>query len=142
MKRAGRAALLLATTALAGCITYERTRIDEALPAAALAQLVDGSSSLGECLHTLGAPTAVLESGDGMVLVWSWQDEDQWGVRVSVPVTDRSSTSFEVDLGDADRPGAVLWFGPELVLERWRQGRLGEILPRRVRPASLDDIEG
>ena len=140
MKRAA-AALLLVAIAPAACLSYERTRVDEPLAAQELAQLVDGRSTLGECLAALGAPTAVMEyRGDGMALVWSWQDEDEWGFELSVPVTDQANVNFNLDLGAADRPGAVLWFGPDLVLERWRQGRLGELLPRRVRPASPDDI--
>ncbi len=133
----------MVATVLSGCLTYERTRIDEPVPEESLAVLVDGRSTLGECLQALGAPTAVIEyRGDGMALVYSWQDEDQWGLEVSVPVSDQANLNFNFDLGAADRPGAVLWFGPDLLLERWRQGRLGELLSRRVRPAALEDTGG
>ncbi|MCA8966619.1 MAG: hypothetical protein H6838_09140 [Planctomycetes bacterium] len=134
---------MLVATASSGCLSYHRTRIDEPLPDAALAELVDGRTTLGQCLQVLGAPTAVLEyRGDGMALVWSWQDEDQWGLEVSLPVSDQANVNFNLDLGAADRPGAVLWFGQDLVLERWRRGRLGELIPRRVRPASPEESGG
>ena len=40
------------------------------------------------------------------------------------------------DLTDTTLPGCVLWFGPDLVLERWQRGTLGDLLPGRQRPSA------
>ncbi|MEO6593259.1 MAG: hypothetical protein ABIP94_00740 [Planctomycetota bacterium] len=47
--------------------------------------------------------------------------------------------SFEWSPQSAELPGCVLWFGADLVLERWRSGRIGELLPDRVRPSVVQD---
>ncbi len=136
MRPALRIATALAFLPVAGCVGYVRVRIDEPVPPERLGSLRAGVSSLQACLRELGAPTEVFEHrGDGMALVWSWQDQGDWSLDVSVPVTDSFNASFDLDLTDAARPGLVLWFGPDLVLERWQQGTLGELLPRRTRPA-------
>jgi len=33
----------------------------------------------------------------------------------------------------------MLWFGPDLGLERWQQGLVGELLPGRLRRSSPSD---
>lgn len=139
MSRAAHALAVLCTAWLcAGCLGYVRTRIDEPLPPSTLERLVEGGSTLAECLADLGAPVHALEyRGDGMALIWTWQDEGDWSFDVSLPVSDSVNVSFDLDLTATDRPGAVLWFGPDLVLERWRQGLLGDLLPTRSRPAPV-----
>lgn len=123
---------------LSGCLVYDRTRIDEPIPAGDFAALQAGQE-LGDCLRCLGAPTHVYEyRGDGMALLWAWQDSDQWSLDVSVPLQDQLSASFDLDLGSLDAQGAMLWFGPDLRLERFRQGRLGDLLPVRTRPSVVE----
>jgi len=127
---------------LSGCIVYDRTRVDEPVPAADFAALASGQE-LGDCLRRLGAPTHVYEyRGDGMALLWAWQDSDQWSLDVSVPLQDQLSASFDLDVGAVDAQGAMLWFGPDLRLERFRQGRLGDLLPVRTRPSLVDPEHG
>jgi hypothetical protein len=32
----------------------------------------------------------------------------------------------------------MLWFGPDLVLERWQLGRIGELVATRARPSAVE----
>jgi len=137
--RAFAASLLLP---LGSCVGYLRFRIDEPIAEAVLQQLQTGQE-LGGCLMLLGAPNQVFEyRGDGMALLWVWRDTDDWSLDVRVPLQDRISASFELDMTDAVLPGCVLWFGPDLKLERWRSGTLGELLPERVRPSEVEAVGG
>ena len=100
---------------------------------------MSGKDDLGACLAALGAPELVFEyRGNGAALLWTWRDVAGWSFHVSIPVIDRASARFQLDLTDTDQPGCMLWFGPDLVLESWRTGTLGEILPGRVRPAVVE----
>jgi hypothetical protein len=133
------AAVLLLLLPLATCVSasYVRRCIDEPVPAAALQGLRPGASTLHECLERLGAPTQVFEyRGDGMALLWSWLDSREWGGSVSAPVADRVSANLDLEYGDDARVGCMLWFDSGLVLERWQQGPIGVLLPRRTRPAA------
>jgi hypothetical protein len=38
-----------------------------------------------------------------------------------------------------DLPGYMLWFGPDLRLERAKKGMLGDLLPGRLRPSAVVD---
>lgn len=139
MRRWASFAAVAGLLTLPSCIGYVRYRIDEPVHAAQLAPLQSGATTLGDALAAVGAPTAVLEyRGDGVVLVYAWEDRGDWSLDVSLPVSDSASASFELDLSAKDRPGAVLWFDAELRLERWRLGRLGELLGSRLRPAAAD----
>lgn len=135
-----RGALIVAAAAvLPGCVQIVRYRVDEPVPGSAVQALQPGREDLGQCLAALGAPTEVLAyRGDGMALVYSWTDMLDWGFEFSVPLQDYVSASFSFDSGDATRPGCVLWFGPDLVLERRECGSLGALLQRRVRPVVVE----
>ena len=142
-----RPSLLLLLAVLGGCVSgyYRRDSLNEPVPPAALEALEPGRDTLATCLAALGAPLRVLEyrvapdRTAGMALVWFWRDTAGWGFDVSAPIDDRSADVFEFDLADTELPGCVLWFGPDLVLERWRQGMVGELLPGRVRPSPAVD---
>jgi hypothetical protein len=131
-------AVLLTVT---GCLGYVRRRIDEPLPAQRLEALQPGSTDLATALAALGAPNEVFEyQGSGAVLIYAWEDTDDWSLDLSVPLARGANARFELDLTATDRPGAVLWFGADLRLLRWQSGRLGE-LPGRLRPAASEDVD-
>ncbi len=136
-RRPARAVALCGVLA-AGCVTggYQHESRDEPLAEAALEGLHPGVDDLTKCLHALGAPHRVFEyRGDGAALLWYWQDAAGWGLSISSG-RDEVPGSFQFDFADQELPATVLWFGPDLVLERWRRGTIGELLPGRVRPAS------
>jgi hypothetical protein len=130
----------------ASCVTgsYDRVTVDEPIRDEQLAALRPGTDDLARCLEALGAPQRVLEYRvdaelrSGMALVWTWRESAGWGIEVTAEVSgvsEEASGSFKFNQSDIDLPGCVLWFGPDLVLERWRSGTLGELLPTRRRPA-------
>lgn len=137
----GAAAVLLATLA-AGCVQgeYNRITVDEPLREEMVAPLRPGVDTLSQCLERLGAPHRVFEyrvgqdGSSGAALLWLWREAAGWGVEVSGG-SDDASASFSFNLADTELPGCVLWFGPDLVLERWQRGTLGDLLPGRQRPS-------
>ena len=139
----GAAAVLLATLA-AGCVQgeYNRFTVDEPLRDEMVAPLRPGVDTLAHCLERLGAPHRVFEyrvgqdGSSGLALLWLWREVAGWGVDIDLSgVSDEASGSFSFKLADTDLPGCVLWFGPDLVLERWQRGTLGDLLPGRQRPS-------
>ena len=136
------AAALLALLA-AGCVqgSYNRITVDEPLRDEMVAPLRPGQDTLAQCLARLGAPHRVYEyrvgqdGVSGAALLWVWREAAGWGIEVSGG-TDDASGSFSFDLADTELPGCVLWFGPDLVLERWQRGTLGDLLPGRQRPSA------
>lgn len=128
---------------LPSCLGYVRYRTDEPVALGSLEALQAGQDDLTACLAALGAPARAFEfRGSGMALLWVWRDVDDWSFDVSVPLQDNVSASFELDLTDTELPGCMLWFGPDLVLERWRRGTIGELLPARARPSDPDAAGG
>jgi hypothetical protein len=125
-----------------GCVSgsYSRASIDEPLPPGRLEALQAGRDDLQSCLRVLGAPHRVFEyrterSGPcGAALLWFWRDSSGFGVELSSP-SDNVPGSVRFDLSGTELPGCMLWFGPDLVLERWQQGLVGDLLPR-VRPGA------
>lgn len=137
---------LLALAALSACVRgrYRRVRVNEPVDRAALAALRPGVDTLETCLRALGAPVQVVEQRvgadreSGVALAYYWLDATSWGVTVSPPRA--SGLSYRFEATGADLPGCVLWFDQALVLERAREGKVGDLLPRRRRPAPvLDD---
>lgn len=121
------------------CVGYVRFQVEEAVPEALVAGFANGQG-LGDCLQRLGAPNHVYEYRvDGAAMLWAWSDADDWSADLRVPLQEHFSASFELDVTDTEAQGLMLWFGPDLRLERWRRGRLGDLLPARVRPAAVDD---
>lgn len=92
--RAGALALLLAAPS---CVTlnFGQLRAHQPPDLAAAAALAPGRSSLAECLAVLGAPATVAEEGDGAVLTWTWDEREDSGVGVSVPIADTGSLTFQ-----------------------------------------------
>lgn len=133
---------LLALLTNGACVTgsYERGIVDEPVAANALDALRPDVDTLASCLQRLGAPNRVFEyhvaadGSAGMALLWFWRDEVGWGIDVSSG-DDSVPGSMSFDQAAADLPGCMLWFGPELRLERWRQGPVGELAPKKRRPS-------
>jgi hypothetical protein len=129
--------------AFAGCVSgsYERASTDEPLPIVQLGALQPGRDDLTSCLARLGAPHRVFEyrfdadQPSGAALLWFWRDSSAFGVEVSSP-SDNVPGSVRFDQNGTDLPGCMLWFGPDLVLERWQQGLVGDLLPQRLRPGT------
>jgi hypothetical protein len=140
--RATAAAMALLAT---GCVngSYSHISVDEPVPSEWLAALQLGTDTLGTCLGRLGAPHRVFEyqvgpdRTSGMALLWFWRDAAGWGVQVSAGAKDISG-SVSFDQLSTDLPGCMLWFGPDLVLQKWRAGRIGDLLKGRVRPSRAD----
>jgi hypothetical protein len=138
LRRLAAAALL----ALPACVTgsYERVRQQEPVSEEQLAGLQPGQATLGDCLQRLGAPWRVLEydvDADGVAgaaLLWTWQDAAGWGIEVQGG-DEHVSGSVSYDAIAAEQPACMLWFDHHLVLQRWRFGTAGDLLPRRQRPA-------
>jgi hypothetical protein len=138
------AALLLA--ALPACVTgsYDRVHLQEPVREADLASLVPGAAALGDCLQRLGAPWRVLEydvdqdGNSGAALLWTWRDAAGWGVQAEYG-DNTVSGSLAYESVAAEQPACVLWFDHRLVLQRWRFGTAGDLLPRRQRPAPFAD---
>jgi hypothetical protein len=125
---------------LPGCLSlsYNRMSVGEPVADATLQALRPGRDSLADCLGALGAPECVYEQrAGGIALLWFWKETAGWGLELSSPSDDvpgRLTLEFE----GAELPGCMLWFGPGLVLERWRQGTIGDLLRDRVRPTLVD----
>lgn len=134
---------LLLLAALGGCVTgsYNHVVIDEPIDALTLATLQPGRDTLAACLARLGAPNHAFEYGivadgsAGMALLWHWRDAAGWGLNVSSG-DDNVPGRLSYDALTTELTGCMLWFGPDLVLERWRAGPVGELVPGRRRPQS------
>ena len=135
MSRAARIAAFAMVCLLPGCfsLTYKRTSVGEPVADATLQALRPGQD-LAACLGALGAPDFVYEHRvGGMALLWFWKETAGWGFEFSSP-SDEVPASLTLDLENALLPGCMLWFGPDLLLERWRAGAIGDLLRDRVRP--------
>lgn len=138
------AAMALALFAPA-CVSgaYNADSLYEPIVSERLEALRPGHDTLATCLQALGAPNRVLEyhvepdGSSGMALLWFWRDAEGWGIELSSPA-DEVPASVAYSAAAADLPGCVLWFGADLVLELWRVGPIGELLPGRVRPSVSD----
>lgn len=137
-------AVLVAGLLACGCVTAQFERDNRLRPVAdeEIGRLVPGEAKLEECLAVLGAPLFVRERQTyGAELAYGWYHQRDWGVRVSVPVSDYTSASFNYDDIDAKLRGAVLLFDEDWKLEVVRTGYLRELVARKVTPAYLDDDE-
>jgi len=131
----------LTTTA---CINLEwsRTRVRQEVDRAALASLPRSGIGLDRCLDVLGAPTYVWENRvHGLIVAWSWQNEREFGVSLSVPIYRSQSASVQYTDTDFKEKGLVAWFDDDWRLEDWREGYLSELVARNQRPATIDQIE-
>ena len=144
-------ALLLAWACvpLVGCVSFSwgRTHREAPVELERTRALAPGQTGLAECLTAFGAPRWVEEhpvaGSAGAVLVWSWLDERDLGVSVSVPVSDQNSVNFDYNTLDARTRGLVLFFDERWVLAEWRTGLLAEVAEDvRPRPALAEEEDG
>ena len=125
---------------LPGCFSleYNRMSLGEPVADATLQALRPGRDSLSDCLRALGAPELVYEHRtSGIALLWFWKESAGWGLELSSP-SDDVPARLTLELEGAELPGCMLWFGPDLKLERWRLGTIGDLLRDRVRPTLVD----
>ena len=66
-----------------------------------MAMLQVGTTDLQSCLDTMGAPMMVRkdEQGDGMELLWLWEETSAWGFFISIP----TGSDYSPSLNWADR---------------------------------------
>ena len=140
-----RSALALIALTLAGCVSgrFQRLSVNEPVPAAALAALTPGRDTLATCMAALGAPVDVVEyqvgAGlqSGVAIAYSWFDRSGWGFTANLPRVNSAYVRF--DSASTEIQGCVLWFDEQLVLQRWREGLVGDLLPKRRRSAPVLD---
>tara|TARA_R110002094_G_scaffold27834_21_gene40863 strand:- start:6 stop:425 length:420 start_codon:yes stop_codon:yes gene_type:complete len=126
------------------CVTGEfaQRTVNEPVDLQLLRQLQVGKDDLGTCLAMLGAPVDAREydvaadGTSGLALVWFWSRQVGWGLRASWSITREASASFEFDWAGTNMPGCVLWFDHDLKLTNYREGLVGELLPKRTRPSA------
>ena len=77
---------------------------------------------------------------DGVALLWHHVDSSGWGATFSMSlVRNAPGARFSMDSDSANMPGAMLWFGPDYKLLRWRKGMMRDLTAGfRRRPADLD----
>lgn len=138
-------AIAAASLLLTGCLSvgWERESRYAPVPDGAIVRLEEGRTELGECLATFGAPLWVWEhpageDGDGAALAYGWYMQRDLGFRVSVPVTEHYSGSFDYDRIDRRMRGLVLFFDHEWKLAYWRTGFLSDLVDVERRPTSVE----
>ncbi len=138
--------LLVLLPLCASCVTFswERESRHAPVPAAAVARLQANRSGLGDCLAEFGAPLWVWEHVEhgrpAAALAYGWFDEHDFGLRVSVPVSENLSASFDYDQIDQRMRGLVLFFDEDWALTSWRTGLLRDLTQEARRPpAALEE---
>ena len=140
LSRSGACVAISMLSTLPGCfsLAYNRMTLGEPVPDETLQALCPGRDSLADCLLALGAPEFVYEHRtSGVALLWFWKETAGWGFELSSP-SDDVPARLTFELEGSELPGCMLWFGPDLVLERWRAGAIGDLLRDRVRPTLPD----
>jgi len=129
---------------LSGCVQvgYERVLIEKHPDADRVTTFVVGETGLGDVLTALGAPLEVFEGANGApAITYGGLRSAEWGVSVSVPVTDYGSASLSYADILARTHGFMLIFDTDERLAIVREGNLGDLRQEfvRRRPASIDD---
>lgn len=130
----------------ASCATFSWERESRHAPvaAAAIARLQADRSGLADCLAEFGAPLWVWEHVErgraAAALAYGWFDEQDFGLRFSVPVSENFSASFDYDQVDQRMHGLVLFFDEDWTLTSWRTGLLHDLTQEARRPpAALEE---
>lgn len=124
----------------ASCISGNYVRFDVEVPPdpVAIAKLVPGQSTLGECLDGLGAPLVVRELGTGAVLAWGARRDVGWNISANIPVGRVGNANFRYSQQRDSLKGVVLFFDADWTLVRFEEGWLGKILPNaKPRPQEI-----
>ena len=139
-----RALLVTLACLAASCVQLRWDKVNRYTPVEpeAVRQLEPGTARLEDCLDRLGAPIVVLETenGDGAVLLYVWQRENNRGFGISVPVSDFGSADFDYDQLQTRGSGAMLFFDADWTLSEVREGPLLDLTDdlERRRPAFVD----
>jgi hypothetical protein len=128
---------------LSGCVQfgYERVLIEKKPDADRVMAFVVGETALGDVLAALGAPLDVFEGASGApAITYGGLRSGEWGVSVSVPVSDYGSASVSYADTTARTQGFMLIFDRNERLAIVREGNLGDLRQEfvRRRPASID----
>lgn len=128
--------------ALSGCVTgdYNRRHVFQPPPAGAVDALTVGTSDVGSAVSGLGAPVQVVEVGEGLAMVWGWEDVTDWNVDLSVPVG-RANANFRFTSADSTTRGVVLFFDRDWRLSRVEEGFVTGLFRNPPPPRSVDLIE-
>ncbi len=87
-------------------------------------------AELADCLALFGAPLFVWEDTRGShAIAYGWQRQRDLGMRVSLPISDAPSASFQYADAAGNAHGLVLFFDEDWRLRRWRFGFLRELTP-------------
>lgn len=131
---------ILALLGLALCTScvaysYHRHATYEPVSEAAIKALEIGKSDIGDALSRLGAPLYVWEGvADAVVLAYGNENRREHGFKVSVPLFEQTSASFNYDDIASRLEGYVLVFDADLKLKIVRAGllrELGKVTKRR-----------
>lgn len=103
------ALLLLPGLGCAG-VSFHHERIGMEPPTRVVQSIRPGQIDLHTCLAKLGAPTQVERSEDGerFVLTWSWEEQEDWGFFLALPLGDASPSLNWAD--EARQPHYVRLF--------------------------------
>ena len=139
------AAALLLAGGLASCVrgNWQSARDQTPVRAGVVAGFEPGVTTLGDCLGALGAPLFVWEvDASSYGIAFGWNEAQDWGLNVSVPVARGFSASVDYADTNLDLEGLVLFFDAGDRLLRVQRGRLSDLVPDRQRPAALPDQLG
>jgi len=132
---------LLAPLALAGCVTYQQTNVNEPLDDELIAALTAGTD-LQVCLDQLGAPIRVWQTEHGkFAMAYGWLWTRGWGVSASIQVIPFVSASLRFADDAKKLRGGVLWFDGDMKLLEAKTGLLSDLLPERRRPDDVDLLD-
>jgi len=126
------------------CISVEwrRDSRQSPPPEGAVESFQIGATTLQDALDLLGAPLDAYEYREtGMALAYGWYHAVSKGVRITVPVYDRASASFDYSKSKQGLKGLLLLFDGDLRLVSIREGWLEDLTSGfdRQPPAVLDD---
>ncbi|MCB9913884.1 MAG: hypothetical protein H6828_01900 [Planctomycetes bacterium] len=135
------AAVLALVLGAASCVqlSWERHDLHSEVAPEDDAALVEGEATLASCLERLGAPVLAWEVGaQRFALAWGWDKQREYGVSISVPLADTSSSaSFNYDDVASRLHGLVLVFDEGGTLRLKRRGYLRDLAPEGARRPAL-----
>lgn len=133
---------LLSCAQASSCISlsWERKLSETPLDTERVEALALKTSTLQQCLASLGAPLHVWELADGQfALAYGWRNNRELGIGVSLPVSQDQTANFDYDEITQHTRGYVLFFDAQLRLIERRAGMLNEIAPGARRRPSFEE---
>lgn len=142
MQRALAPLVLWCCASLPSCVSlsWERKLSETPLDKERVEALALNTSTLQQCLASLGAPLHVWELANGQfALAYGWRNNRELGIGVSLPVTQDQTANFDYDEITLHTRGYVLFFDDQLRLIERRAGMLNEIAPGTRRRPSFEE---